>query len=308
MPKPGLRWTLRHGQAFALTVVAFFFISTAGVVSRHLHTQAPFEITFWRSAFAAMALVLTWLAFRAIQWVPPAPWRSLVLWASALCWAVMFTAFMVALMLTSVANALITLALGPLITALVSSLVLRHRLRWHTWGAMVLAGLGVTWMFGQAVHLQDQQALVGMAVALAVPVAAAIQWNVLHQSHHANVGPIPLVPSVMIGATLSAVFTLPMAWPLQASVPDIAALALLGMFQLALPCAVLVWVARVLSPTELGLLALLELIFGIGLTWLGAGEAPTVHAWVGGSLVLIALLLQQLGAAPTQGAAQTLRP
>ena len=307
MPKPALPWTLGHGQAFALTVVAFFFISTAGVVTRHLQTQVPFEITFWRSAFAAAALVLAWRAFGARQRATPVPWRSRMLWASALCWAVMFTAFMLALMLTSVANALITLALGPLITALVSSLVLRHRLRWRTWGAMGLAGLGVTWMFGQAVHLQDQQALVGMAVALAVPLAAALQWNVLHQSHHAAAGATPLLPSVMLGATLSAVFTLPMAWPLQASAPDVAALALLGMFQLALPCTVLVWVARVLSPTELGLLALLELVFGIGLTWLGAGEAPTAHAWVGGSLVLIALVLQQLGA-PAQVTPQSSRP
>ena len=36
------------------------------------------------------------------------------LWLSGVCWSVMFTAFMVALTLTSVANVLVTMALGPL--------------------------------------------------------------------------------------------------------------------------------------------------------------------------------------------------
>ncbi|MGA1576228.1 MAG: hypothetical protein ACO34D_09200, partial [Burkholderiaceae bacterium] len=51
---------------------------------------------------------------------------------------------------------------------------------------------------------------------------------------------------------------------------------------------------KALSATEIGLLALLELVFGIGLTWLGAGEAPTAHAMIGGALVVAALVLQQL--------------
>ena len=47
-----------------------------------------------------------------------------VLWASALCWAVMYTAFMVALTLATVANVLVTMAIGPMVTALFSRLFL----------------------------------------------------------------------------------------------------------------------------------------------------------------------------------------
>ena len=289
-PKP----SLGHGLALALTVMAFFFVSTAGVVTRHLTIQAPFEITFWRSAFAAVTLGLVWLTQHTLGQGATVPWRSRLLWLSAACWAVMFTAFMVALMLTSVANALVTLALGPVITAFVSWLVFGRRLAWPTWLAMVLAGLGVLWMFGHALQLQDQHAVAGILVALCVPVAAAIQWNVLHQSQQAQTHHTPMLPSVLVGAALSALVTLPLALPLQAHTNDIAAMAALGAFQLALPCALLVWVAKALSATEIGLLALLELVFGIGLTWLGAGEAPTAHAMIGGALVVAALVLQQL--------------
>ena len=69
---------------------------------------------------------------------------------------------------------------------------------------------------------------------------------------------------------LSSLATLPLAWPLSASGHDMALLAALGFGQLAVPCALAVVCARVLSAPEVSLLALLEVLFGIGLAWLGA--------------------------------------
>jgi drug/metabolite transporter (DMT)-like permease len=50
-----------------------------------------------------------------------------------------------------------------------------------------------------------------------------------------------------------------------------------------------VWCARVLHAAEVSLLALLEVIFGIALAWLGAGETPGPRVLMGGTLVLLAL-------------------
>ncbi|MDP3223473.1 MAG: EamA family transporter, partial [Rubrivivax sp.] len=89
-------------------VAAALMWSIAGVVSRHLEAARSFEVTFWRSAFNALALVLLLSYLRG----PKVLWHSLrtggrALWVSGLCWSVMFTAFMVALTLTSVANVLV---------------------------------------------------------------------------------------------------------------------------------------------------------------------------------------------------------
>jgi drug/metabolite transporter (DMT)-like permease len=77
--------------------------------------------------------------------------------------------------------------------------------------------------------------------------------------------------------------------PFQASVQDMQWLALLGVFQLALPCTLAVWSSQVLKPHEVALLALLEVLFGISWAWWGAGEAPAQAVLMGGSLVLLAL-------------------
>ena len=178
----------------------------------------------------------------------------------------MFTAFMVALTLTAVANVLITMALGPLITALFTRVVLRHRLPLRTWLAIAVAGSGIAWIYGSQLSLDEPRLLWGSLVAICVPLAGSVQWTLVQKSQAEGLN-LDLVPSVMLGAAISAVFTLPLAWPLQASGQDVLWLAGLGLFQLAIPCALSVVCARVLPAPEVALLALLEVIFGILLAW-----------------------------------------
>ena len=204
----------------------------------------------------------------------------------------MFTAFMVALTLTAVANVLITMALGPLMTALFTRVALRHPLPARTWGAIVVAGAGIAWMYGSQLSLGAPNFVLGSMVALCVPMAAAVQWTLVQKSHAEGLD-LDLVPSVMIGAAISTLVTLPLALPLQASLHDTALLAGLGLFQLAIPCALSVVCARVLKAPEVSLLALLEIVFGILLAWLGAGEAPQASVLLGGVLVLGALVLNE---------------
>jgi drug/metabolite transporter (DMT)-like permease len=219
------------------------------------------------------------------------------LWASGVCWSVMFTAFMLAITLTTVANVLVTLAVAPLVTAVFARLVLQHRLPRRTWVAIAVAGIGIVWMFGREMQL-GSGALAGMAVALAVPIAGAANWTLLQHISHGNADPDEpshdMLPAVWIGAMLSSLATLPIAWPLRASGHDLALLALLGVVQLAVPCLLVVWLTRVLPGPEIALLALLEVIFGVAWAWLGAGETPGASALVGGTLVLAALVGNEL--------------
>ena len=278
--------TLRHGQAVALMVAVTFLWATAGVVTRQLEQAQAFEITFWRSAFTALSLALM-----LPLWQGRGVWRRMVtsgraLWWSGVCWAVMFTAFMIALALTSVANVLITLAAGPLLTALISRLFFGQRLARQTWAAIVVAGLGIAWMFARQL---GEGGWLGSVVALGAPLGGAFNWNLVQRSQREGHG-VDLVPAVLVGAGVSAAVTLPLAWPLRASAHDVAWLAGLGVWQLAVPCVLAVVCARVLKPTEVSMLALLEVLFGIVLAWLGAGEVPSPAVWQGGALVLGALL------------------
>ena len=283
---------LSHARAVALMVLVTLMWSIAGVVSRHFEAARGFEVTFWRSAFNALALVLLLGVMRG----PATLWATLKnggpsLWVSGLCWSIMFTAFMVALSLTTVANVLVTMALAPLLTAVAARVFIGHRIARRTAVAIVVAVCGIGWMYGN--QLAQGINFTGTLVALCVAISGAANWTVT-QHAHAKGHDVDLIPAVLIGAVLSSLIMLPLALPFQASAHDLGLLFGLGLIQLAIPSSLAVVCARSLKAPEVALLGLLEVIFGILLAWVGAGEVPGRDVLVGGGLVVGALAANEL--------------
>ena len=287
-------------QAMAWVVACALMWSTGGVLSRFFHTTEGFEVTFWRSVFAALT-VLVWLAVRGER----SPLRQLrsgggTVWASGLMWAVMFTCFMFSLSLTTVANVLITQSLAPVFTALLAGLVLRRPVPGRTWLAIFVAAAGICLMYVFDVSSLEGRHALGVLVALGIPVAGAINWILLQRAGTS----MDLTSSVLLGAVLSAALTLPMAWPLGVSVHDLGLLAVLGVFQLGIPCILVMRAAARLAAAKTSLLALLEVVFGIVLTWLFGGETPGWATVAGGLAVLAALVYNEVGQPRPATAAQ----
>ena len=282
---------MTHARAVAGMVVATLLWSIAGVVTRHLDSATSFEATAWRSFFNAVALIVVLGRLRGFAALAATLTSGdRLLWISGACWAVMFTAFMIAITMTTVANVLVTMAIAPLLTALVARVVLGQQLQARTWVAIVVAGIGIGWMYAHGFALADMRQLAGTAVAFGVPVAAAINWTVIQRSRR---GEVDLLVAVLIGAVISTLVTAPLALPLQASGHDIGLLALLGVAQLAIPCLIAVSAARDLPAPEAALLSLLEIVFGVTWTWLGADEVPSPHVLAGGALVVGALIANE---------------
>lgn len=281
---------LTHTKAVFVMVAVTMMWSIAGVVTRHLEQARSFEVTFWRSFFTVLSLLVILPFFQGREVFAKIRHGGWALWLSGLCWAVMFTAFMVALTLTSVANTLVTMALGPFLTALIARAAIGHRIAPRTWAAIAIAGLGIAYMYGVQI---EAGRFAGTMVALCVPIAGGINWTITQRANAQGQG-VDLVPAVLVGGAISMLLTLPLAVPFQASAHDIGLLALLGVVQLAIPCSLAVVCARVLKAPEMSLLALLEVIFGILLAWIGAGEVPRPTVLTGGALVIGALVMNEL--------------
>lgn len=280
---------LSHNRAIALMVVVTLLWSTAGVVTRHLEAARSFEVTFWRAIFTLASLTLVLPVLRGRQVFARMRHAGRLFWLSGVCWGVMFTAFMVALTLTSVGNVLVTMAFGPLMTAVLARIFIGQALPRRTWVAVWVAGSGIVCMY--ALQL-DTITLWGTLVALCVPVAGATNWTLTQHAHDQG-HDVDLMPAVWVGALVCSAVTLPLAWPLQATGHDVALLAGLGVFQLALPCVLSVRCAQVLKAPEISLLQLLEVIFGIVLAWLGANEVPSPAVIWGGALVIGTLVVNE---------------
>ena len=273
-------------------IIAPALWSTAGVVTRHLSPELQahgrFEITFWRSLFAAVFVGGYLLLQRDFSGVLRRAGVAGLL--SGCMWATMFVTFMLALTLTSTANTLIMLAVSPLMTAILARVVLRTPITLRTWLAILIAMAGIAAMFAGSLRIESSASVIGMLIALGAPVASAINVVILKKRGQA----VDLIPAVFLGGAISALAMLLFAVPLFAQPRDVLLLALLGFFQLGLPCTLLVVAARHLSATEVALLALLEVVLGPLLAWVGAGEVITRHTLIGGALVISALVLNEL--------------
>ena len=311
-----------HAKAVALMVAAALLWSTAGVVTRQLEGAVRFEVTFWRAAFTVLSLLLMlpmWRqATRSQGKAKGSPlteryvvarlvhhhWgllpESRTFWVSGVCWSVMFTAFMLGLTFTSVANVLIIMSLGPLFTALLAWLVNGQRLRMHVWIAIIAAGLGMAYMYGgQMMALLDSdqaqahELVIGSLIALCVPIAGALNWTLVQRSQSRGAR-IDLIPTALVGAALSCAYTWWPAQPFAATQSDLLWLGLLGLTQLAIPCMLAMVAARTLKAPEVSLLGLLEVIFGILWPWIFVHEAPGHEVLLGGGVVIAALVANEL--------------
>jgi drug/metabolite transporter (DMT)-like permease len=261
--------------------------STAGVVTRHIERAGPFEQVFWRSLFAFVFVLIVLLVQKTNPWkaVRAAGVPGLV---SGLMWAVMFTAFLFALAMTSIANALVVMSISPLLTALFARAFLSDPVPVRTWIAAGAAVVGIAWMFSSSLETH----FLGMAVAALIPLAAAVNVVVLR----ASAARLDLVPAVMLGGALSCALAYFFTPALSATPRDVALLAFLGFFQLGLPCMLLVIAARTLPAPEIALLGLLEVVLGPLWAWLLIGETPAGATLAGGCVVLGALALNEAGA------------
>lgn len=277
---------MTHRNAALLLAFCALCWSIAGVFTRYLERAESFEVTFWRSFFCgiAMLVILAWQRRgNPLEAVRAMGWPGLF---SGLMWAIMFTAFMVAVTRTSVANTLLVLSIAPLLAALLARMVLGTRVGTATWSAIAVATLGIWWMAREGVSVDGSTAAIGMLIAAAVPVASAINIVTLKKLQTS----VDLAPAVLVGALLSCVITAPIFWPAQASASDLGILALLGVVQLAIPCFLMVKATRYLASHEVALIALLEVVLGPIWAWLGAGEAMSIATIQGGLLVLVALV------------------
>ena len=275
---------MTRAGALALMFTAPVLWSTAGVVTRHVESATAFELVFWRS-FVCFLCVAAFMVLRRMRL--RLDWPML---ASGALWAVMFTAFMVALTLTTTANTLVVMSVSPLLTTLLAAIFLRDPLPASTWVAAGAASLGIAWMFGSDLASHTRADLLGMAIAFSIPCASAINVVLLRAAGAS----IDLRPALAVGGLVSCLIALPLALPFQATGKDIALLAFLGVFQLAVPCMLLVMASRVLLAPEMALIGLLEVVLGPLWAWLGAGEVPAQATLSGGAIVLGALVLNEV--------------
>ncbi|MGE4089529.1 MAG: DMT family transporter, partial [Candidatus Binatia bacterium] len=229
--------------------------STGGILVRSVAVTNAWEVAFWRALFMTLfiGMVLT------VQYRQQAVTRIVAVGLPGLL-AGMFLSlcsflFILSVMRTTVANALILMSTTPFVAALFGRWFLGERVLRHTYLAMTAGLAGVSLMFMDAT---GSGALSGNLLACGVPLAFGANIMLLRRMG----ATVDMVPAVLLAGLIAVTVALPLSWPVTASWHDISVLAVMGVFQLGLGCLLMTLAAPQLSAAEIGLLSLLETTLG----------------------------------------------
>ena len=284
MPFP----TAQHRKGIVLMLGATLCWATAGVLVRNMEVTDGWKITFWRSFFMTvfMLLVLTyrhgsggiWQRIRAMGWPGV---------LSGMLFAGMMISFILALSLTTVANTLVVGSISPFMAAVCGYLFLGEKVAPRTWFAMTIAIGGIVIMFFDAL---SGTGWAGNLIALCIPIGFGANVVLLRKHRHA----VDMMPAVLLAGIFSTLVALPFALPLTVSVADLGLISVMGVLQLAIGLLLMLAAVPYLASAEIGLLSILEIVFGTLSVWLFIGEQPSQAALVGGGMVVAALIVNEI--------------
>lgn len=287
-----------RGYALGLLGVALAALcgSSAGILLRHIEAADGWQILFYRSISFSLLLLLTVVVRRRGESL--AAFRAIGRWGLgvALCLGGAFIAYVFALLWTTVAEAVLILAVAPFVAALLGRLLLGEAVATGTWLAMAAAATGVAIMLfaggdGEAaVEGADSASgtlrILGVIMALLACLGYAFSIVCLRAGRHGDMMPATCLAGAF-ALLISAFFAAP-PWPI--SNHDLVLALLLGAGQIGLQYLLITLAARWVPAAEIALLMLLEIVLAPIWVWIGVGEVPALATLIGGALVITALL------------------
>jgi drug/metabolite transporter (DMT)-like permease len=269
----------RYALGAGLVIIGGVFLSLSGILLRNIESANGWQILFYRGlAFSFMLFLILLLkyrkgtldAFRAIG--RPGLWAALALGLGSV-------AYIFAILLTTVANALFIIGASPLATALVGWLILGEKTSRFGITAMLISLTGIGLMFADGLI---EGRWLGNIAALIV-VASFVIFLLLVRGRRQ----VDMLPATCLGGLVMAAVGGIFADDLVISNHDLVIALLMGWVQFGIGFLCFTIATRYIMASEVALFALTESILGPIWVWYGVGEQPSLLTFIGSGIVLL---------------------
>ena len=281
-----------HSTGVSLIIISAIVFSSAGVFTKGVNSGS-WEIIFWRGVFAA-GFTLAYIGWRGTfrdEFITMG--RSG--WAAAVVSASGTAAFIPAFKHTSMANVMLIYAAAPLLAALIAWVWIREIMRFKVALGCICAFAGVAIIVHGSI---GQQNLRGDFLALWMTIAMAILMVIYRR--------YPSTPAAG-PAALSSILLLPVAVyyvnPFSIPLFDFIAMAAFGLI-FAVASVTLAEGMKRVPAGEAALLSTLETPLAPLYGWLIFSELPATASFIGGIVILFAVLATQISTQTTEPAAR----
>ena len=269
----------RYALGAGLVIIGGVFLSLSGIMLRNIESASGWQILFYRGiAFSFMLFLVLLLkyrkgtldAFRAIG--NPGLWAALALGLGSV-------AYIFAILLTTVANALFIIGASPLATALVGWLILGEKTSRFGIIAMLISLTGIGLMFADGLI---EGRWLGNIAALIV-VASFVIFLLIVRGRQK----VDMLPATCLGGLIMAAVGGIFADDLVISNHDLVIALLMGWVQFGIGFMCFTIATRYIMASEVALFALTESILGPIWVWYGVGERPSLLTFIGSGIVLL---------------------
>lgn len=272
----------------ALHIGALLF-GLSGVLGKLAHAS-PSVIVFGRAAFAAAALAVFARFVGSTRWKPLNRASGARLVLSGVLLSLHWVSFFIAVKVAGVAVATLGFASFPAFTVILEGLVFRERIRRIEMLLVVLVTVGlilVTPGFDLA-----SEATGGLLWA----IVSGCTFALLSLVNRASALHVPAVQAALCQNLIVAVCLLPWA---ASSLPDVSTtdwlwIALLGVLCTGLAHSLFVASLAVIKARIAAVVFAMEPLYGIAFAWLIFAETPTLRMLLGGTLIIVAILISGL--------------
>jgi drug/metabolite transporter, DME family len=283
------------------TGVFFVFLATigwslSGVFVRIMPGLDGWQLNCWRGYWMAVALMVYLVAVYgrgALQKFADIP--RMALFASALFFALGSTLYVSSLTMVSTATVSVIGATSPLFAALLSPWVTGEKPGFEAWVAATLALLGVGVIAWDG--LEAGRSTLGLLLSICVPMAFAGQTLALRRYRN-----VDMVPAICLGGIMSFFiagilgFTAGHAGGgFDVGFKEVLLLAAMATLQLAIPLVFYIKGAHSVPAVTLTLIAMLDAVINPMWPWIFVGEIPGRAAFLGGAIIVGAVLISVFG-------------
>ncbi len=282
----------QHRLGIALVVAAAIAWSTAPFFTRLLPYDS-WTILFWRGLFGGGMIMVLMVLLQGRAGLRDLTRIDKNGWLVASLSTLGMIAFIPSLQLTDVSNVAIIIATGPFLAAALAWIWLREIPQLRTMLASIVALCGVMIIVGNARAGSDI-----LGIGLACFMALAIAAMTVMVRRHKNTS---MVAAAAMSNILGSVISIPFAHGIAAITGfDLLILAMFGCFQVAIGLTLFFLGSRLLPSGQAALISTLETPLMPFWIWVGFAEIPALRVFIGGALVMGAVIADIIGDSRTQ--------
>ncbi len=275
-----------QAKGLLITGLGVLVISPDGLLVRLISTDV-LTITFWRGLFYSIGMLMLLVLYYRKGIVEaffnigiPGLWMAALYFLGNL-------SFIYSLTHTAVANTLFIISTTPFFAALIAWLFLRQKVDRRTWVAISAASAGILIICSGKNAMPD--AYLGNLAGLMAAFTLAASFTLV--AHYRD---RDLLPSFVLGGFLMALVLEPFVLPSQTTDRDLLYLFLMGFVMLPIAATMMFLGPKYISAPEVGLLMLLESVFGPLWVWMMLKEHPGNLTLLGGAIVIATLAIHSV--------------